>query len=84
MQCDVRKYELTNGSSMFCAWVSRLGQKGALFQTVDLQQSEASFGEVSRTSSALLCCIQVIFYLESNFYLLSCLTIIKSKILTKI
>lgn len=62
VQCDMRKYELSNGSSMFCAWVSRLGQKGALFQTVDLQQPEASFGEVSRTSLAFLCCNQVLFY----------------------
>ncbi|XP_075877367.1 PAS domain-containing serine/threonine-protein kinase [Nelusetta ayraudi] len=45
VQCDVRKYELPDGSSMFCAWISRLGQKVALLQTADLQQSEASFGE---------------------------------------
>lgn len=63
MQCDVRKYELPDGSSMFCAWVSRLGQKVALLQTADLQQSEASFGEVSkRTSlgSALLYCLRIV------------------------
>lgn len=59
VQCDVRKYELPSGSSMFCAWLSRLGQKGALFQTVDLQQSEASFGEVSRTSLTLPRCNQI-------------------------
>lgn len=47
----MRKYDLPDGSSMFCAWVSRLGQKVALFQTVDLQQSEASFGEVGIETS---------------------------------
>ncbi|CAJ1072138.1 PAS domain-containing serine/threonine-protein kinase isoform X1 [Xyrichtys novacula] len=47
VQCDVCRADLPNGTSMFCVWMSRLGQQGALLQTNKSLHnlSEASLGE---------------------------------------
>ncbi|XP_070774896.1 PAS domain-containing serine/threonine-protein kinase [Enoplosus armatus] len=47
VQCDVRRTNLPDGSSMFCVWMSRPGQQGTLFQTDQSlhDQSGASLGE---------------------------------------
>ncbi|XP_076601718.1 PAS domain-containing serine/threonine-protein kinase [Chaetodon auriga] len=47
VQCDVCKAHLSDGSFMFCVWISRLGQQGTLFQTDQsmYDQSGASLGE---------------------------------------
>ncbi|KAF1383914.1 hypothetical protein PFLUV_G00136780 [Perca fluviatilis] len=47
VQCDVCRTNLPDGSSMFCVWMSRPGQQGALLQTARSQhnQSGASLGE---------------------------------------
>ncbi|XP_059201242.1 PAS domain-containing serine/threonine-protein kinase [Centropristis striata] len=64
VQCDVCRTKLPDGSSLFCVWMSRPGQQGALFQTdrslhnqsgVSLGEriGEASHGEVLRSTMDL-------------------------------
>ncbi|XP_074545650.1 PAS domain-containing serine/threonine-protein kinase [Halichoeres trimaculatus] len=64
VQCDVCRADLPDGSSMFCVWLSRPGQRGVLFQTnrslPNLSESslgerigEASHGEVLRSTMDL-------------------------------
>ncbi|XP_041805563.1 PAS domain-containing serine/threonine-protein kinase [Chelmon rostratus] len=47
VQCDVRRTNLVDGSSLFCVWMSRPGQQGTLLQTDRslYDQSGASLGE---------------------------------------
>lgn len=52
VQCDVRRADLPDGGSVFCVWLSRPGQQGALLQTDRTSQhdlSGASLGGVSRS-----------------------------------
>ncbi|XP_071394924.1 PAS domain-containing serine/threonine-protein kinase [Centroberyx affinis] len=65
VQCDVCRSNLPDGSSMFCVWISRPGQQGALLQTDRLSLhdasgaslgeriGEASHGEVLRSTMDL-------------------------------
>ena len=44
--CDVLRADLLDGTTAFCIWLSRPGQRGSLVQTSLHDVSAASLGEV--------------------------------------